>query len=301
MGFAYHRWRSAKNPEPALPAVAVSTIVGDVESKDKSVAFGSGGSMQGSAIVYGHNNTFNFPPQPAESKPQKPTTAGEGHPKDWLIAAGVLLAFLLAIGAAVYFSSKDSPSTRKADPNPPTQQPTSAPTTTGGTAVKRQSPFSSGIQYGENISSISVDGIEYTACTEKGITCLGEGAISGKTISIPLQSGSNWSRIAVLISSTEYGEMARIVVSTQSAAVGLNYVDHRDGMFHNQIEFLRQYVDPISESQMPLWYPVDIIFRKPVESFPLTISVSDNDEPAHLVTTHLHVIRAPAAKTASLQ
>jgi acyl carrier protein len=193
---------------------------------------------------------------------------------------------LVIVAGAIYLSTRYSTPTPKPAVSALTQQTTPA---TGAPVSQAKSTYLIGIQYGRDISSISVDGDEYTTCTEEGITCLGEKAISGKTISIPLQNGSKWSRIAVLISSTEYVEFARIVVSTQSDVIGLNYVEHRDGMFHNQIEFSKQFVYPISESQKPLWYPIDITFRKPIEKFPLTITVSANDQPAHSVTTYLQV------------
>jgi hypothetical protein len=117
-------------------------------------------------------------------------------------------------------------------------------------------------------------------------------------ISVPVQNGDDWLRIAVLISFTEGGNIAHVVVSTKSDSVGLNYVDNRDGVFHRQIEFWKQYPDSISESQRPLWYPVDITFRKPIDSFPITIAVTEDDQPVHSVTTYLRIVRNPAGTTA---
>jgi acyl carrier protein len=208
------------------------------------------------------------------------------------------LVVLTVVAGVIYFSTPDSTPTPKSASPTPAQQSTDA---AGTPASPTRSTYSAGVQYGQNIESGAGTGYQFTACTKEGISCLGENAISDKTISIPLQKGTDWSRIAVLITFTEPGNMAQIVVSTTSDAVGLNYADHRDGMFHKQVEFQSEYPEAISKTERPLWYPVDILFRNPVEKFPLTITVKEDDQPAHSVTTYLKVLglSAPSAQKAN--
>jgi len=303
VGFLYHKVHSKKkkNRQTNLQTIVTPVALGDTEASENSVAFGAGASLRGSPVVYGDHNVFNIhPPKERADRDDadKREEEEEEEEEDFenlsslagtlLVPISIFFALLLVAGGTVYFAFRESNASHKtAAATPISGMPSNVPTA----SRPAKTPFSAGIQYGQNISSISVEGFEETDCTEKGITCLGEQEISGKTITIPLQRGADWSRIALLISSTDYAETIKVVASTESDEVGLNYVGHRDGSFHKQIEFTTDYVNPISESQSPLWFPIDITFRKLIRRFPLTVTVSEYGVATDAVTTHLRIIR----------
>lgn len=323
-GFAYKRWHSGKDPEQATIRTE-PTISDNRRAEDRSVLVGSDANLRGSPIVVGSHNVVNIHHAEAVKPDEKKEDVGGDEEISVWAAVLIPLAILVVIGGSVYLLNRalavtGTPETPagKQHTSPETGDAThavigqttiahtskiahtNADRTTSAdadeTAYDGTGKISYGVvfQYGEGIASGAGTGYEYTDCTVGGITCLGETAITGKLISLPREGTANWSRIAVLVSFSEGGEMGRIVVSTTSDDVGLNYADHRDGTFHKQIDFQCEYPSAISEREKPYWYPVDIVYSEAGVNFPLTVTAAEDNHPAHSVTARFQIPALPS-------
>jgi acyl carrier protein len=141
-------------------------------------------------------------------------------------------------------------------------------------------------QYGKGITpkEFSHTGEQDTSCSEAGITCFGEDSIPSTAIPIPEEDGGNWSRIAVIVNYQESGDSSRILISTKSKDISLNYANHRDGSTYKQIEFQMEDVKALSESQRSYWFPVDVMYRETGVSFPITVTVEEDRRRPHSAT-----------------
>jgi hypothetical protein len=87
--------------------------------------------------------------------------------------------------------------------------------------------------------------------------------------------------------SGQFIEEPHIVVSTTNADVGFDYPHHRDGLFHNHLEFTPGLLEPTSRAKAPEPMILDIIFRSKTENFPITAEVWGKGLPYHSVTFNL--------------
>jgi acyl carrier protein len=151
-------------------------------------------------------------------------------------------------------------------------------------------------QYGKGITpkEFSHTGDQDTSCSEAGITCLGEDSTPSTAIPIPEEDESNWTRIAVIVNYQVGGDSSRILISTKSRDISLNYANHRDGSTYQQIAFQMGDVKALSESQRSYWFPVDVMYRETGISFPITVTVEEDRRHSHSATAMFEIPRKEA-------
>lgn len=187
-----------------------------------------------------------------------------------------------------------------AEPSSPVSQPqtamptsakrgASARTTPGNLSQNSTSPWSNvGIAIGADLEDYG----GWLTCTDKGVTCLGEENVDGRTVDLIRHSGSDWARMGVLVGI--FGTTASIwnvhvIVTTSSQEVGLNYANQRDGLFHNSVEFTETSMEPTTQGHKPEALMLDITFKSKVGSFPLTVKVWGDHLPVHIISTQLRL------------
>lgn len=253
-----------------------SPNVGHTDTRANSLAVGPGASLHGSHIVLGSNNTINLS-SPQTSSKETTKEEGGGQKTEILTSLVAVASALTIVIGALYFSY------RTADRS--------------WTAAFAKSPIpitDIGIAFGNGIPEDGFDAIEEESCIKKSVTCLGEANIKDKAIHIPFEHGESWARIVLLITTynvSNFVEDPHIVVSTPNTGVGLNYPDHRDGLFHNRIEFTPEFLHSTSYYRRPESFSVDITLSSHVDGFPLTIAVWGDGLPQHAVTTQLRLLR----------
>jgi hypothetical protein len=144
-----------------------------------------------------------------------------------------------------------------------------------------------GLAFSDSLSSEGFGVLESESCVTAGVTCLGEGKIKGRTVTVPLQHGTTWQRIVVLVSTFDVGESgldnSHLVVSTTSPDVGLSYANHRDGEFKKRLDFTDELF-LTTRFNKPDSFTFDIELRPGVELFPLRVEVWANGLAHHIVT-----------------
>lgn len=271
IGFLYHKLRSRKDLPPGPSTTAESSDV----AADKSVVVGTRSTMQTSPVVYGSHNSINIAHHTQESKDA--AVRGESGDKELSrkevlgIFLGIPAFFCASLWVLFHFG------------------------TVRGALEGNRTASAIGFQYGSGISAGNgVLGDQATSCTADGTVCLGEDALSGKVISIPEGGGGNWSRIAVFVNYSEGGDASKVLVSTSSNDIGLNYADHRDGNFNKQVEFRIDEPKAISETQKSYWFPVDIVYRETGIRFAITVTVEEDHRHPHAATATFEIPRKQA-------
>jgi hypothetical protein len=144
-----------------------------------------------------------------------------------------------------------------------------------------------GLAFSDSLSSEGFGVLESESCVTAGVTCLGEGKIKGKTVTVPLQHGTSWQRIVVLVSTFGAVESdldnPHVVVSTASPDVGLSYASHRDGEFKKRLDFTDELF-LTTRFNKPDSFTFDVELRPGVEMFPLKVEVWADGLAHHVVT-----------------
>jgi hypothetical protein len=271
IGFAYRTLRSSKDETPHS---IVSEVV-DVSADDSSVAVSNRSSGHSSPVVLGSHNTINISHTAPEAKVREGAEVlRDGEEKEqakfsWGDAFAVFIgipAFFCFVGGLIWVASHLG--------------------TARGVLQGNRAAATIAYQYGKGITpkEFSHTGDQDTSCSEAGITCFGEDSIPSTAIPIPEEDGGNWSRIAVIVNYQEGGDSSRILISTKSKDISLNYANHRDGSTYKQIEFQMEDVKALSGSQRSYWFPVDVMYRETGVSFPITVTVEEDRRRPHFAT-----------------
>lgn len=277
----YQRRRSRKNAVPVQTIESESLHV----NTDKSTTVGNRTAVQGSPFVVGSNNTIQISHHSGsatasdkEAGSVQDGKEGKANPS-WGEVLGTILGVLLIVGFIPSFIWGIAHIE-----------------TIRGMLQGNRAAAKVAFQYGRGISAgDGVTGSQATSCGQVEISCVEETSIAGSPIQIPEEAGGNWARIAVIVNYLEDGDSSRIVISTKSKDVTLDYADHRDGSINKQIEFRLEDVKAISATERSYWFPVDIIYRQAGESFPITVTVEEDERRQYSATALFEILPKQSA------
>jgi hypothetical protein len=259
-----------------------------------SQTLGTGASVVNSPHISGSGNTVNIHPQPDNP-------ARGNDPFEGLRIVGILLIFIGIFGFVFRTALHDEDSsTKSAASDSGNVSHSIAPSDSGNVShsiaarpVETPNPAKFGIEvaFGPDMPEDDFGVIERYSCITKGVTCMGESSLAGKVIHIPLQQGRDWARVVIVATlyNTETIENSRVVVSTSSRDVGLNYPNHRGGSLNSKVEFDARYFEATSYTGKLNSYSVDIVLAQTTIDFPLSVTVSGDGVPSHTVTMRFHL------------
>jgi hypothetical protein len=262
-------------------------------SESQSAGVGAASTLQNSPVIAGSNNTVHYHPTPNE----------QADELGWLGGTLVFIALVAALCVVLYFVLHETHTGTPVDISPaPVASPkaeSSRPRRSAGPenaeasvpGRSRKARAEVGLAFSDRLTSKGFGAFESESCVTTGVTCLGEEKIKGKTITVPLQHGTHWQRIVLLVSTFEAGlsdlDNPHVVVSTTSPDVGLSYASHRDGEFRKHLEFTDELFSTTRYNE-PDSFTLDIELGSGIESFPLKVEVWADGLPHHVVSFAVH-------------
>ncbi len=294
-----------RKPEATPPDLrskqAANAVGGNANiSESHSAGVEAGSTLQNSPVIAGSNNTVHYHHK----------TNADADDLGWVGGLVVFLILVAALCGVFYFVLRDThaetPAIRPSpalEAGPKTElggsrrSPRVENAETGPPASTPKARTEVGLAFSDRLGSSGFGVFESESCVTAGVTCLGEGKIKDKTITVPLQHGTNWQRIVVLVSTFDTGEFdldnPHVVVSTTSADVGLSYASHRDGESRKRLEFTDELF-PTTKFNRPDSFTLDIELGPGVEQFPLEVEVWAKGLRHHIVSFTVHAAGGPA-------